>query len=146
MGKVENALRDEIARLARREAKKLQSRSVEDIRRLKKRVAELQSEVAGMKKAQARAASRRRMTEAAREVGGKAAGRARLSPGLVKKLRKRLGDRQPEFAKLIGVSPAAVGFWESAKSQPRPEMKARIVALRKLGRRDVQRLLEAGKK
>jgi len=35
----------------------------------------------------------------------------------------------------------AVGNWESGKSRPRDESKARIAALRSLGRREVRRLL-----
>ena len=145
MGRIETALREEIARLARKEAKKLQARSVEEIRRLKKRVADMQAELAEFKQVRAKALSRSRMAEAARSAAAQAVGKARLSPLLIKKLRKRMKVSQPQFAALLGVSPAAVGFWESGKSQPRPDTKARIVALRKLGRRDVKMLL-AGRK
>ena len=143
MGKVESALKDEITRLARKVARHLQSRTVEEVRRLKKRVAELQSEVTTLKKAHASALSKSRMAEATQSVVRLDIQRARLSPLLIKKLRKRMKISQPQLASLLSVSPAAVGFWESGKSQPRPDTKARIVALRKLGRRDVRRLLDA---
>lgn len=146
MGKVESALKEEITRLARKAARQLQSRMVEEVRRLKKKVADLQSEVTALKKARASALSKSRMAEATQSVVRQDVQKARLSPLLIKKLRKRAKISQPQLASVLDVSPAAVGFWESGKSQPRPETKARIVALRKLGRRDVQRLLDAKKR
>jgi len=141
MGRIETTLREEIARLARREARNLQARHVEDLRRLKRRVAELGNELDALKGERAVEQSKSRMAEATKSVAAEKAAKARLSPGLIKKLRKRLKISQPELAKLLGVSPAAVGFWESGKSNPRVETKTRIVALRNLGRRDVRRLL-----
>ncbi|MFC1806013.1 helix-turn-helix domain-containing protein [Planctomycetota bacterium] len=69
--------------------------------------------------------------------------KARLSPGLIKKLRKRLAISQAELAELIDVSTTTVAFWEQGRNRPTEESKAAIVALRKLGRRDVKRMLEA---
>ena len=60
---------------------------------------------------------------------------------LIRTLRSRLDISQADLAQLVGVSAVAVGSWESGKSRPRPETKARIVALRALGRREVRRLL-----
>ena len=143
MGKVESALREEITRLARKVTRSVQSRTVEDVRRLKKRVATLQTEIATLKREQAGEVSRSRMAEATKSIKDKGATTARLSPGLIQKLRKRLKISQSDMAVLLGLSTSAVGFWESGKAQPRPDMKARIVALRNLGRRDVRRVLAA---
>jgi len=65
----------------------------------------------------------------------------RMSPRLIRTLRKRLGISQADLAKLVGVSTVAVGTWESGRSRPRAESKARIAALRSVGRREVKRLL-----
>ena len=143
MSKVESALREEITRLARKVTRTMQARTVEDVRRLKKRVANLQTEIATLKREQAREASRSRMAEATKSIKEEGAKKARLSPGLIQKLRKRHRISQSDMAVLLGVSTSAVGFWESGKAQPRPDMKARIVALRNLGRRDVRRVLAA---
>ncbi len=142
MGTLETVLKDEIARLARKEAKKLQEKPKQDIRRLKDRVASLQKEVAALQDELAREQSKRRMAKAQRDLPEDAADQVRMTPGLIKKLRKRLNISQPQLAVLLDVSKAAVGFWESGKSQPRPEMKVQLAALRNLGRRDVQRLLD----
>jgi DNA-binding transcriptional regulator YiaG len=68
---------------------------------------------------------------------------ARLSPGLIKKLRKRLGLTQGELAKIVGVSTTAVGFWEYGKAKPEGRNREALVALRKLGRREVRGILAA---
>jgi DNA-binding transcriptional regulator YiaG len=66
---------------------------------------------------------------------------ARISPLLIKKLRKRLKITQGELATLIGVSTNAVGFWEQGKSRPTDRNRGALVALRKLGRREVAGIL-----
>lgn len=143
MGRVETALREEIRRLARKTARELQAKTVEDVRRLKGKVAALQAELSAVKSARADEEARRRMSEATRALpdAEAAAAKIRMSPDLIKKLRRRLKVTQPAFARLVGVSNAAVGFWEAGRTAPRPAMKVKIAALRKAGRRDVQRLL-----
>jgi transcriptional regulator with XRE-family HTH domain len=66
-----------------------------------------------------------------------------MSPELIKKLRARLGITQAELAVLIGVTGPAVAQWEGGTSEPRGANRAIIVGFRKLGRRDVQVLLES---
>jgi len=141
MSKLEATLREEIGRLARKAARNVLSRTADEVRRLKKRVAELQVEIAGLKRSRAREISRSRMLEATQTVVSESVKKSRLSAGLIRKLRKRLKISQAEMAVLVDVSAGAVGFWETGKSQPRPDVRAKIVALRKLGRRDIQRLL-----
>jgi len=51
--------------------------------------------------------------------------------------------RGGELATLGGVSANAVGFWEQGKARPRGRDKEALVALRKLGRREVARILAA---
>ena len=141
MGRIETALKEEIGRIAKKQTRQMLEKHVGDIRRLKKRVAELQAEVDGLKAAGAKAAAKAKVAAAARSAGDDTQSRVRLSPGLIKKLRKRLNISQPNLALLVDVTPAAVGFWETGKSNPRPDKKAKLVALRSLGRRDVKRLL-----
>ena len=141
MGKVENALREEIQRLARKEVRALLEKTVDDVRKLKARVRALEAELQAMKTAKARQQARERIATAQREIASGEASRIRMSAGLIKKLRLRLKLSQPKFARILGVSNAAVGFWESGKANPRPEMRVKIAALRQAGRRDVMRLL-----
>jgi len=68
---------------------------------------------------------------------------ARLSPLLIKKLRARLGITQGELATLVGVSNSAVGTWEYGKAKPEGRNREALVALRKLGKREVRDILAA---
>jgi DNA-binding transcriptional regulator YiaG len=53
-----------------------------------------------------------------------------------------LGISQKELAVLAGVSVGAAHLWETGKFRPKDEKKRVLVALRKLGRREVRSLLE----
>ncbi|NLX57678.1 MAG: helix-turn-helix domain-containing protein [Phycisphaerae bacterium] len=141
MGKVEAVLKGEIGRLARREAKALMSRHVDELRRLRKRVASLERELGAVKAARAQEQAKWKVTTAATAVASEKVPTVRLSPRLIRSLRNRLGISQTELAKLVGVSTLAVGNWELGKARPRLESKARIAALRGLGRREARRLL-----
>ena len=141
MGKIETVLKSEISRLARRETKAVIGKHVDELRRLRKRVASLERELRAVKAARAQEQAKRKVTTAVATVAGEEGPAIRLSPRLIRSLRSRLGISQADLAKLAGVSTVAVGNWESGKSRPRDESKARIAALRSLGRREVRRLL-----
>ena len=141
MGKVETVLKAEIARLSRRETRRMMMKGVEELRRLRRRVAELAHEVRALKAARAEEQIRTKIRAATETVAGQQAATIRMTPRLIRALRKRLGISQAELAKLVGVSTVAVGQWESGRSRPRAESKARIAALRSIGRREVRRLL-----
>jgi len=78
------------------------------------------------------------MTAAPEEVKA-----SRISPALIRKLRARLGITQGELATLVGVSTSAVGFWEYGKAKPEGHNREALVALRKLGKREVRGILAA---
>jgi DNA-binding transcriptional regulator YiaG len=141
MGKVETVLKAEIARLSRRETRRLMTKHVEELRRLRRRMAELEHEVRALKAARAEEQIKTKIRAATETVAGGQATTVRMTPRLIRALRHRLGISQTELAKLVGVSTVAVGQWESGRSRPRAESKARIAALRSVGRREVRRLL-----
>jgi DNA-binding transcriptional regulator YiaG len=141
VGKMETVLKGEIRRLAKREARALLAKPDDELRRLRKRVRALEGEVRAIKTQRAGEKAKAKVRAAVQEVPPEEADKARLSPGLIKKLRNRLKVSQAELAQLVGVTAAAVGHWEAGKSYPRPELKARIVALRSVGRREIKRLL-----
>jgi DNA-binding transcriptional regulator YiaG len=68
--------------------------------------------------------------------------KSRFSPRLIRNLRKRLGITQKEMARLAGVTVGAIYQWEQGIFEPRGKKKGILVALRKLGRRAVKKLLE----
>lgn len=141
MGKLETALRAEITRLSRREARNLTAKHAEELKKLRWRVIALERELKALKSARTEEQIKRKMKNAAQTVASEETPAARLSPQLIRSLRRRLNISQADLARLIGVSTVAVGTWESGRSKPRPEAKAKVVALRSLGRREVKRLL-----
>ena len=141
MGKMEQTLKSEITRLARKEMRAAYLPLARDVRRLKRVVSALRKTVAvlarlGTQLQAQRTAERARLAAAPQEVKA-----ARISPLLIKKLRKRLGITQGELAALVGVSTSAVGSWEYGKARPEGHNREALVALRKLGRREVVRIL-----
>jgi len=68
--------------------------------------------------------------------------KSRFSSRLIRSLRKRLGITQKEMAVLTGVTVGAIYQWEQGIFEPRGKKKETLVALRKLGRREVRKLLE----
>jgi DNA-binding transcriptional regulator YiaG len=141
MGKLEQAFRAEIARLSRKEIRAAVEPLRRDVRELRRTVRALSRTVDDLEKA-LKAARKTQASPAASLAAPPAeASRARLSPGLIKKLRKKLGITQQELAALLDASPSTVAFWEQGRTKPKAETKARIVALRALGRRDVKQLL-----
>ena len=143
MGKIESVMRDEIQRLARKEIR----RAVEPLRKenqeLKRRVIKLEKLAQPIhkeikKRSEAKLESMADLHAPEDEVKA-----ARITPAWVQNLRMKLNLSQPELAGLVGVSASAVRSWEYDLSNPRGQNREALVALRKLGRRDVKKLLEA---
>ena len=68
--------------------------------------------------------------------------KARFFPALIRSLRKNLGISQKELAILAGGTVRAARLREKGKFEPKDEEKAVMVALRKLGHRDLRKLLK----
>ena len=66
---------------------------------------------------------------------------SRLTPDRIRGLRKKLGISMRELGILTGSSLSAVLSWEKGKFKPRGEKKVALVALRKVRKRDVKKLL-----
>ena len=66
---------------------------------------------------------------------------SRLTPDRIRGLRKKLGISMRELGVLTGSSLGAVLSWEKGKFKPRGDKKAALVALRKLRKRDVKKIL-----
>jgi DNA-binding transcriptional regulator YiaG len=141
LAKIEMAIRDAIARGARRQVRAAAAPLRRDVRRLRQAVRELRAQLATLREV----ADRWTATQAARgwepAVSEEEARGARLSPGLIRKLRKRLALTQAAVARLVGVSAAAVVQWERGRATPAGKNRAALVGLRRIGRREARRLL-----
>jgi DNA-binding transcriptional regulator YiaG len=143
MGKIEQMLKSEIARLAKRQVRATHLPLARDVRRLKRTVSALRKTVAVLARLGTDLQTERQAQSAKLAVAPEEVKAARLTPWLIKKLRARLGITQGELATLVGVSTSAVGFWEYGKAKPEGHNREALVALRKLGRREVRGILAA---
>src|SRR5438270_11940647 len=145
MSNIASTLKEEISRLARKEIKRETSA-------LKKSSTTYPSEIAALK---------RRLQELERQLrranrGGEpdapaAANEDSVSPGTrfsarsMASQRKRLGLSAAECGLLIGASAQSIYNWEDGKARPRAQHLPAIYALRNLGRRQANEILESRK-
>ena len=145
MPNIGSLLKNEIARVARKELRG-------EIQQLKKSVAQYRGQIAQLKrrmqaleqqlKRQSRAGQR--ASAAAPQDEAEAEGPAlRFSAKGLAAQRKRLGLSAASVAKILGVSALSVYKWESGKTRPRARQLEAIASLRKMGKREALARLEA---
>ena len=139
MSTVQNALKQEIIRLARREIKQQATSILSGIKKLKATTAMLKAEIAALQKAKAVAPVGPAPVISDEDVKG-----ARFSGMLIKRLRTRLGLSRNEFGKLIGVTGFAVIAWETNECKPKADRRKALIALRKMSKRQVAKMLKEG--
>ena len=150
MSNVAKALKAEISRISRKEARSTVgpiARSNLDLKKtvvdLKKRLAALEKEnrplLAGVKKEKSV-----KPPESSEETK-----KARITSTTIRSLRSKLGLSQAEFGKLAGVTTGAVYLWEN-KEGPlnlRDKTKAALLAIQEMGAKEAkEKLGKADKK
>jgi len=135
-------LKEEIVRLSRKECrsqiepgKKAAARIRHEVAALKRQLALLERQVAML----SRKASGSIATASKADASAKP---TRFSAKGLAAQRSRLELPASEFGKLLGVSAQSIYNWESEKARPRAEQIAKLVALRRLGKREVALRLE----
>lgn len=144
---VVKSLKEEIRRLARKEARA-------EFAGTKRAAAQHRREIAALKRQVALCRRQLDRIEAmlAREPAGAerreaAEPRNRFSARSVRAQRRRLRFSAADYGQLIGVSAQTVYQWEQSKSRPRKSQFARLIALRAIGRREaLARLAHAAEK
>ena len=142
MGKLEAIIKSEIVRLAKREIHKILIPLGRDVWLLKSTVSQLRKAVVTLDRFAAHQQKELAKRKIRLEAPPEEIKKARFSPRLIRSLRKKLRITQKELAILSGVTVGAAHQWEVGKFQPGVGKKARLVALRKLTRNDVRKLLE----
>jgi len=142
MGKVEGIIKSEIVRLAKREIRKISVPLGGDVWSLKSAISQLRKAVLMLQRITASQQKELEKRKVPLEATTEEIKVSRFSPRLIRSLRGHLGITQRELATLTGVTVGAAHHWESGKFKPNMKKKAVIVALRKLGRREVRKLLE----
>ena len=136
---IKQALYDEIRRLARKEIKAALTPLQGTISALKKQVAEQKRQIAALEK---RCATPEPEAAATVAAAGEDEKQIRLNASGILRLRTKLGLTQGEFAKVLGVAMHTVSVWEQGRRTPRHSHKARICALRGIGKRELKKMLE----
>jgi len=133
MSNIAVALRQEITRLARREARsltkslhKVSSQFRRDIAELKQQNAKARAEIARLQRQVPQGGAAPTAEGAVENI--------RYSAASVKAQRKRLGLSAATFGKLVGVSGHTVYKWEHGASRPRSRKLAAIAAVRSIGK------------
>ena len=142
MGTLEATIKSEIIRLSKRELRKVSVPLARDVRSLKSAVSQIRKTALRLERFTARQQKELGKQKIPLEATPEEIKGSRLSPRLIKSVRRKLDISQKELAILAGVTIGAVNSWESGKFKPREEKKGVIVALRKLGRSEVRKLLE----
>lgn len=144
MSKLTAVFQAEIARIARREIKKETAALTKQLRAAKKQQTVFRREIARLEREIKRAQAAKPMVQAPPEAEQDQSG-SRLSPLLLKKLRKRLGISQSELASLLAVSQPAVASWEQGRAKPRGNTRSAIIALRDESPASIhEKLVQAG--
>jgi len=141
MGKIEEVFKSEIVRLTKKQLRATVIPLTQQVRELKRTVSRLDKTVASLDRAVKQQQHEAQQQKAQLQAAPSEVKRARFSPTLIQKLRKRLGLTQSALAALLDVSPTTVAFWENGRTAPRGANRESLVALRKLGRRDVKQML-----
>ena len=142
MSKLGATIQSEIVRLVKREMRKTLIPLGRDVRLLKGTVSQIRKAVLVLERLAAQQQKELGKRKIPLEATPEEVKKSRFSPRLIRSLRKHLGISQKELAILAGVTLGAAHLWEKGKFEPKDEKKRVMVALRKLGRRDVRKLLE----
>ena len=141
MPNIASVLKEEIARLVRRELrgeteslKKASSRYRSDIATLKRRIEALEKQIARLEKMVPK--------KAAPAVDEESKTKLRFKPQGVRAQRTRLGLSAAEMGALVGVSAQTIYNWEAGTSRPKAEQLAVFAAVRKMGKREVKTRLD----
>ena len=139
MPNIATVFKQEITRLARKEARaqtetsrRANAQYRRDIAELKRTVARLARHVEYLMRQE----RQRAVTPVAATVEGK-----RFSANGLKAHRDKLGLSAAGYADLVGVSAQTIYSWEQGRSRPREQQLAALVAVRDLGKRDAAQRL-----
>jgi DNA-binding transcriptional regulator YiaG len=139
MPKIERVLKSEIMRLAKRHVRTVFIPLKREVRQMRVKLSGLSKGIASLN----RMAKELRLEEAKPKLEATPGEvrASRLTPDRIRNLRRKLGVSLREMGILTGASLGAVLSWEKGKFKPSGDKKAALVALRRLRKRDVKKVL-----
>ena len=142
MANLAKTLKEEIARLARKEIRSEMGSTRKAVAQYRREIASLKRQVDEQRRRIDFLERQEKRRVKAPKVDEQVVERARFSPRGLKSHRQKLGISAADYAKLVGVSMLSIYHWEQGKSRPRDAQLAKLVAVRNLGVREAQRRLE----
>jgi len=136
MPNIATVLKEEIRRLARKEAKAQVAALKKASAQQRRDIAALKRELAAQERASARMAKAVSSGRAAATPAASAAGQPRFSPTWLRKHRAKLGLSAADYARLVGVSGLTIYNWEKGKNKPRAAQLERLAEVRGMGVRE----------
>jgi DNA-binding transcriptional regulator YiaG len=141
MGKVENSIKSEILRLAKKQVRGAFLPLKREVWKMRLRLSNLSKNFAFLDRMTREQMRQQESKKLKLEASAEEVKVSRFTPARIANLRKRLGLSQRELALLTGVTVGAVGLWEKGKFRPNVNKKAVLVALRKLNKRAARKIL-----
>lgn len=137
MPNLAQALKQEIARVARKQLRiEIQPLKTANAR-YRSQIAALTKQVATMERQVKRSTKANGRNIEAADTGNEPERQIRFSPTRLAAQRKRLGLSAREFGQLIGVSALSVYKWEKGETRPRAKQLEAIASVRGVGKREV---------
>jgi len=136
-------LREEIARLSRRENRSEIDKTRKATTQHRREIAQLKRQVVALER-QLKLLVRKGIGATPTATEGTAKSKSRFVAKGLRSQRTRLGLSAAEFGKLVGVSAQSVYNWEGEKARPRGDQLARLASLRGLGKREAAARLAQG--
>lgn len=134
-------LKQEIARLSRREIRAQLTPTKKASAQHRRRIAVLKRQVATLER-RVGLLQRRVLDKPTATPASSTTRKVRFVATGLKSQRNRLGLSAADYGKLAGVSAQSVYNWEQGHARPRPEQLKMIATLREMGKREAQGLLE----
>lgn len=141
MGKIESIIKSEILRLTKRELRAAFLPLKREVRGIKLRLSRLSKTFKPIDRLAREQIRQDEEKKLQLEASMEEAKSSRFTPERIRLLRKKLGISQKNLGILAGVTMGAVASWEKGKFRPNLNKKAILVAIRKIRKRDVNKIL-----
>jgi len=135
-------LKEEIRRLAKKEARTQTSTTRQAVAQYRHEIARLKRQIQDQEKKIAFLENQEKRRLEQPQTDEEAVAQARFSPRSVEAQRERLGFSAADYARLVGVSAMTIYNWEKGKARPQRAQLATLVGLRGIGKKEALRRLE----
>ena len=141
MGKIENIVKSEILRLAKKEVRAVFLPLRREVWKIRLNLSHLAKNFHSLERTTKEQIRRGESKKLKLEASVEEAKASRFTPERIRLLRKKLGISQKDLGILAGVSTGAVTSWEKGNFRPNLNKKTILVAIRKLRKRGVKKIL-----